>query len=333
MDQEFNVEAFISRIGKRLVEQFDDARTATSPTTVGAAMEQPVKHQLEQILPRGIAVGSGFVIDSEGGTSRQTDVVLYERDICPVFSINDTPETTYYPCEGVIAVGEVKSTLDRQSLEDAFKKIASVKRLRRHTVYHAIPIPDTGKRPINTRGYGTIQGDQILRVMEDEEPAETSQILGFVIAGDLRIQPDTFCEAFKEFNQQSGDQLSPNLVAILSGALLTWGNITKGKIRQTEWSDRTKGYFLSERTGTQPTWETAWSAQKADWFKYSKEEDSFRALIRWISQIHREGKTTDARAFDRYFLQKPAPTPPEVKYIPKANITMESALKSFGIQP
>ena len=57
-------------------------------------MEQPVRKQLEQILPRGLAVGSGFVIDSYGGTSRQTDVVLYEKDICSVFSINDTPETT-----------------------------------------------------------------------------------------------------------------------------------------------------------------------------------------------------------------------------------------------
>ena len=332
MDQNFDVEAFTTRVGRRLVEQFDDAKAATSPTTVGAAMEQPVRDQLEQILPRGIAVGSGFVIDSEGGTSRQTDIVLYERDICPVFSINNTPETTYYPCEGVIAVGEVKSTLDRQSLEDAFKKIASVKRLERHVVHHPVPMPDTGRRPVNTRGYGTIQGDSILRVMEDEEPAETAQILGFVIAGALRVQPDTFCEAFKEFNQQIGDQLSPNLVAILSGALLTWGNITMGKIRQTEWSDRKNGYILSERTGTQPTWETSWSAQNANWFTYS-EEESFRALIRWISQIYREGRTTDARAFDRYFLQKSGSTPTSIKYIPKGNMTIEAALKSFGIQP
>ena len=54
--------------------------------------------------------------------------ILYEQDICPVFSINGTPETTYYPCECVIAVGEVKSALGQGSLQDAFKKIASVRR-------------------------------------------------------------------------------------------------------------------------------------------------------------------------------------------------------------
>ena len=108
MKQGFDSGDYVKRVGERLVQQFAEARHATSPSTVGAAMEVPVRDQLGQILPQGIAVGSGFVIDSYGGTSRQCDVVLYERDICPVFSVNNTPETTYYPCEGVIAVGEVK---------------------------------------------------------------------------------------------------------------------------------------------------------------------------------------------------------------------------------
>ena len=131
MDQAFDPDKFIARIGQRLVEKFDYARAGTTPVTVGDAMEQPVRDQVEQILPRGIAVGEGFVIDSEGGTSKQTDMILYERDICPKFSINNTPGTTFYPCEGVIAVGEVKSTLDRRTLRDAFEKIASVKKLQR----------------------------------------------------------------------------------------------------------------------------------------------------------------------------------------------------------
>ena len=105
MDSTFDPDAFVRRIGERLVDEFNDARAATTPGTVGSAMEQPVRKQLEQILPRGLAVGSGFVIDTYGGTSRQTDIVLYERDICPVFSINDTSETTYYPCECVVAAG------------------------------------------------------------------------------------------------------------------------------------------------------------------------------------------------------------------------------------
>ena len=59
------------------------------------------------------------------------DVVLYEREICPVFAINEDPASTYYPCEGVIAVAEVKTSINSRELEDIFKKIERVKDLRR----------------------------------------------------------------------------------------------------------------------------------------------------------------------------------------------------------
>ena len=71
MDRNFDPDGFIRRIGERLVDEFKDAKAGTTPSTVGSAAEQPVRDQLEQILPRGIAVGEGFVIDSYGGTSRQ----------------------------------------------------------------------------------------------------------------------------------------------------------------------------------------------------------------------------------------------------------------------
>ena len=157
MDNAFDVDKHIARIGARLVQEFDEAKAATSPTAVGDAMESPVRKQLEHLLPRGIAVGSGFVIDSYGATSSQTDLVLFERDVCPVFSINDTPGTTYYPCEGVIAVGQVKSTLTKKLVEDEFKKIASVKRLQRYPVHDLRPHPTTGGPIVLERSYGNIQ--------------------------------------------------------------------------------------------------------------------------------------------------------------------------------
>jgi hypothetical protein len=42
------------------------------------------------------------------------DFIIFEKNLCPVFSINDNPDTTYYSCEGVIAVGEIKSTLNNE---------------------------------------------------------------------------------------------------------------------------------------------------------------------------------------------------------------------------
>ena len=138
MDKSFDPFAYVEQVGKDLVYEFEKGRTATTPGLVGSAMEHSVREALKTLLPYGVAVGSGCVIDSQHQTSRQMDVVLYERDICPVFSINDNPETTYYPCEGVIAVGEVKSMVGKAEFDDAVKKAESVKKLER--AFHIGPM-------------------------------------------------------------------------------------------------------------------------------------------------------------------------------------------------
>ena len=132
MPKPFDPVGYIVSVGQELVSAFETAGHATTPGQIGSAREVPVRDKLMHLLPHGVAVGSGCVIDSFGNTSRQMDVVLYEKDICPVFAINDDPASTYYPCEGVIAVGEVKSALGSAELEDTFRKIESAKTLRRY---------------------------------------------------------------------------------------------------------------------------------------------------------------------------------------------------------
>ena len=217
------------------MREFTDAKAATTPSTIGTAAEQPVRNQLAQILPRGIAVGEGFVIDSYGGTSRQQDVVLYERDICPVFSMKDTPQATYYPCESVIAVGEIKSSLDVASLEDAFLKVASVKQLRRYVMPFPIPDPPTGDPMPMYWNYLTPHGDEVLRMDEGSEPndEEKRRIFGFVLAGGSRFKPDTLADTFACLAAQVGDVTSPNLLTVLSGAIVTWGTVGPEERRET----------------------------------------------------------------------------------------------------
>ena len=315
MDRTFDVDAHISRIGARLVREFDEARAATSPSAVGDAMEYPVRNQLEQILPRGIAVGSGFVIDSNGGTSLQTDVVLYEKDICPVFTINDTPGTTYYPCEGVVAVGQVKSILSKQFLKDEFRKIASVKQLQRYPVHDFMPHPTTGDSIVLERSYGSVRTPSVIDI--GKKPDGTRQIFGFILAGTSQMPPDTLLELYRDFTNETGESLSPNLAVLLSGGLLTWGNITNRRIEKMI-SDKTGTYGMREVHDGPAKWEPSWSAQKADFLHYSEDKEPFRALIRWVYEMYRTGKTSDARAFDRYFLKKDDPKPSNQKFVPKS---------------
>jgi hypothetical protein len=131
MADPFDPAQFVNRIGQRLVMDFEDASAAGTPGLTGSAREHPARVQLAKLLPGFVSAGSGIVIDSFGGRSTQQDIVFFERDFCPVYSINDTPEATYYPVEGVIAVGEIKSVVDKPTLFDVLDKVRSAKSLKR----------------------------------------------------------------------------------------------------------------------------------------------------------------------------------------------------------
>ena len=322
MDNSFNPDKFIRRVGQRLVSEFRDAKAATTPPTVGSAMEQPVRDQLEQILPRGVAVGEGFVIDSHGGTSQQQDVVLYERDICPVFSINKTPQTTYYPCEGVIAVGEIKSRLDRNSLEDAFKKVASVKALRRHTVAHFMPHPTTGEQIPLKRKYLSPHGNSDVLVDEDTEQEEREQIFGFVLAGESRLNHDSLVATVCMLSAGMDDSLFPNLLLTLDGHVVNWGKITRDKRKEIRKSKEGTYGVTVYRDGPE-VWRSSWSPATATHIGGQKESDTFRVLIRWIRRAIEVGKTSHIRSFDRYFETGSTGQPTSWTYIPKQDSVIQ----------
>ena len=248
-------------------------------------------------------MGEGFVIDSYGGTSRQQDVVLYERDICPVFSINRTPQTTYYPCEGVIGVGEVKSSLDGNSLQDAFQKVASAKRLQRHIVHEFMPNPATGEPIPSRRNHLTPRGDSIVRLDEGRSTKERLQIFGFVLAGESRLKHETLAAHFLALAAQAGDNLSPNLLATLDGHAINWGNIAKQERKET-YQSKDGTYGLKVYKDGPESWETSWSAETATHVGGSEDSDAFRLLVRWIRQGAELGRTSDVRSFDRYFEAK-----------------------------
>ena len=311
MKQGFDAGDFVKRVGERLVQQFAEARHATSPSTVGAAMETPVRDQLGKILPHGIAVGSGFVIDSYGGTSRQSDVVLYERDICPVFTVNDTPETTYYPCEGVIAVGEIKSMIDSKDLADAFKKAESVKQLRRHYTTFPLPAPDSGKTIYLERKYGAVTTPAVL----NSEGNTTSrsdplrQILAFVLAGQSRLTTESLCGQFCQLTQQHAPALSPSLLATLDGTTLHWTDLTRRHEQLINDSDPAHARLQVSQTGPLRT-DPKWSAEDAPFLMHQSDVDAFGTLLQWIIGFYQQGVTAETSVFGRYFRRTPGDTIP-----------------------
>ena len=302
MDRNFDADAFVRRIGERLVNEFQDAKTSTTPSTVGAAAEQPVREQLEQVLPRGIAVGEGFAIDSYGGTSRQQDVILYERDLCPVFSVNKTPQSTYYPCEGVIAVGEVKSSLDGAALRDAFEKIASVKQLQRRLVHDSMPHPTTGqpipmrRNFLMLREHGIVELDEGLKATERER----LQKFGFVLAGQSRLNHETLLEKFRGLAAEVGNVLSPNLLVTLDGFAIRWGKMDREEQKKVGRSKDGTYNLTFHKVGPE-RWEASLSSETGTHVVGSQVSEAFRMLVRWLRLWARVGRTSAVESFDRYF--------------------------------
>ena len=97
--------------------------------TAGEAREYALRRLLKDYLPQRIEIDNGFIIDTSGRQSRQIDIVIYDRTVATIFNVEGAK---YFPCETVIAVGQVKSDIDsREDLRNALDNIESVKQLDR----------------------------------------------------------------------------------------------------------------------------------------------------------------------------------------------------------
>ena len=106
----------------------------THPGSKGDALENAWIEWLRNYLPNRYSVDKAIVIDSEGNTSHQIDLVIYDNWFTPfIFSQNGFH---YIPAEGVYAVFEVKpdingSVVGKSYIQYACEKIESVRGLVR----------------------------------------------------------------------------------------------------------------------------------------------------------------------------------------------------------
>lgn len=101
--------------------------------TKGTLNEESLRRILAAFLPTRYAVGSGFVIDSFGGRSRQVDLIvfdeLYSSKLFKMFS------QVLFPVETVFACIEVKTTIDKTRLTEVAQENQSIFGLK-----HSVPV-------------------------------------------------------------------------------------------------------------------------------------------------------------------------------------------------
>lgn len=104
------------------------------PGSKGDALENAWIEWLRKYLPNRYCVDKAIVIDHDGNTSQQMDIVIYDNWFTPfIFNQNGF---YYVPAEGVYAAFEVKPDIqgnvgDKNYIEYAGEKIESVRVLKR----------------------------------------------------------------------------------------------------------------------------------------------------------------------------------------------------------
>jgi hypothetical protein len=99
----------------------------------GSGVEDIVRDQLSMLLPHRYEVIPGVIVDKQGWTCHECDVVVTNAIWFPLLKYGATPESrrVHIPVEAVYSVIEVKQALTEASLDQAMEKIVTYKRLAR----------------------------------------------------------------------------------------------------------------------------------------------------------------------------------------------------------
>ncbi|MEE1260019.1 MAG: DUF6602 domain-containing protein [Paludibacteraceae bacterium] len=264
MEKTFDPSEYVRDLANELVYAFSKANKSTHPYHVGVAKESAVREKLKCIFPESIGIGTGCVIDSFGYTSKQTDIVIYESDICPKFCVNNSEDVKFYPCESVIAVGEIKSNLTLEQLKDSFEHIVSVKKSIRCT-----------KNSMSWRKYCSslcIEGALEQKYLQIEKTLD--QIMGFILCEKIDSKIDTFVKNYIELLELTPNYEVPNIVVSLQDGIIIYLDENNNIVYDTKLANR---IFVS------------------------KNPDNFTFLLRLINLFIHKGRTSDVFPFDCYF--------------------------------
>jgi len=119
-------------VQQELEVKLRSSRNITHDGTLGAVNENHWLKVFRAYLPERYAVHSGIIIDSQGQTSDQIDIVIYDLHFTPTLLSRDGMR--YIPAEAVYAIFEAKPHIDKGYLEYAAEKAKSVRDLYRTSV-------------------------------------------------------------------------------------------------------------------------------------------------------------------------------------------------------
>jgi hypothetical protein len=172
---ETSVNELLTSAGRRLSSDFEFLKQ-TNPHYAerGIEAENILIEFLNDHLPKRYDASSGIIIDNDNNISSQIDVIVYDAINSPVY--RKDKRVMIVPSDNAAIAIEVKSNLSKSELEDAAKKIASVRRLKQSPISNI---------------------DQMVTFSE----MIITKTIGVVFAYDSTTTLDTLAENLIEINQ------------------------------------------------------------------------------------------------------------------------------------
>ena len=201
-----NIKSLMRKVSKSLdVEYNEIINEVDHNLTAGEAREEAVKQLLRKYLPKRVKIDRGFVIDAHGNQSKQIDVIIYDSSYATYYSVNCVK---YFPCETVIAVGEIKTDItSKETLFDALSKIESVKKLDRSC---------NGMTKIVSGPGISLQG-----LAFDPDKNHRDQIFGFIFSSE-GLSNTSITSALADYYTNNNRKIWPNLICMFNQCLISY---------------------------------------------------------------------------------------------------------------
>ena len=183
------------------------------PTTKGDHCESAWIKYLESFLPKRYKVDKGIVYDSDGNTSEQIDIIIYDPFYTPLIITTESGDKIV-AAESVYAVFECRQKINKANLEYASKKIASVTSLNRKSTF----VIDNGKKKPGRKLTKIIGG--ILATESSSITTVTNNVKHFMNI-DIGYAPDNLCFLSKRIIYDNNEIVIKN--SIDAASLFFWG--------------------------------------------------------------------------------------------------------------
>lgn len=132
------LDEIFDEIAQQMQSDFEKVRKATDhPGLKGNVVEESFRTFLRNYLPQSLDISTGILVDPEGRTSKQLDIIISDAAKTPIFY--KSGDMRVIPIECTYSVIEVKTFLDVKELDRTFENMKSVRELKKKAYFAPSP--------------------------------------------------------------------------------------------------------------------------------------------------------------------------------------------------